>query len=228
LTRLRSAQHLALRAALVEMREATNLNQRDFATRLGRDKSFIWRMEVRERRAQVVELIEISWAACFSPPSVIQRIQSRGPLVPRAESRIEIPIASRLRTFMARKLIDEIVKARGAAEQSKRRLRAEIGRWCGMNVSTDTARCSGARCNRLAAHSRRFAPSRSRAGSNRPAAVVPRRQSAQGMCAAAHRRRPSIRRSIQPDKSTESHMYIGGILGTILIIALIVYFVRRV
>ena len=29
-------------------------------------------------------------------------------------------------------------------------------------------------------------------------------------------------------KSTESHMYIGGILGTILVIALIVYFVRRV
>lgn len=128
MTRLRSAQHLALRAALVEMREATNLNQRDFATRLGRDKSFIWRMEVGERRAQVVELIEISWAACFSPPSVIQRIQSRGPLVPRAESRIEIPIASRLRTFMARKLIDEIVKAREAAEQSKHRLSAEIGR----------------------------------------------------------------------------------------------------
>jgi hypothetical protein len=28
-------------------------------------------------------------------------------------------------------------------------------------------------------------------------------------------------------QSTENHMYIGGILGTILIIALIVYFVRR-
>ena len=59
---------------------------------------------------------------------MIQRIQSRGPLVPRAESRIEIPIASRLRTFMARTLIDEIVKAREAAEQSKRRLSAEISR----------------------------------------------------------------------------------------------------
>jgi hypothetical protein len=89
LTRLRSAQHLALQAALVEMRGATNLNQRDFATRLGRDKSFVWRMEVGERRAQVVELIEISWAAGFSPQSVIQRIRRAGPwsLEPRAASR---------------------------------------------------------------------------------------------------------------------------------------------
>jgi ribosome-binding protein aMBF1 (putative translation factor) len=110
------------------MREATNLNQRDFATRLGRNKSFVWRMEVGERRAQVAELIEISWAACFSPPSVIHRIQSRGPLVPRAESRIEIPIGLRLRAFMARTLVEEIVKAREAAEQSKRGLSAEIGR----------------------------------------------------------------------------------------------------
>jgi ribosome-binding protein aMBF1 (putative translation factor) len=128
LTRLRSAQHLALQAALVEMREATNLNQRDFATRLGRNKSFVWRMEVGERRAQVVELVEISWAAGFSPQSVIQRIQSRGPLVARAESRIEIPVGLRLRAFMARTLIEEIVKAREAAEQSKRGLSAEIGR----------------------------------------------------------------------------------------------------
>jgi hypothetical protein len=34
---------------------------------------------------------------------------------------------------------------------------------------------------------------------------------------------------MQRDRSTESHMYIGGgILGTILLIVLILYFVRRV
>jgi nitrate reductase gamma subunit len=32
----------------------------------------------------------------------------------------------------------------------------------------------------------------------------------------------------EPDGSTESDMYIGGILGTILIIALVVFFLRRV
>jgi nitrate reductase gamma subunit len=48
------------------------------------------------------------------------------------------------------------------------------------------------------------------------------------VCTAASRRQPSIRCLMQPDESTENHMYIGGILGTILIIALIVYFVRRV
>jgi hypothetical protein len=49
------------------------------------------------------------------------------------------------------------------------------------------------------------------------------------VCAAAPRRQPSIRCSMQRDKSTESHMYIGGgILGTILLLLLIVYFVRRV
>jgi hypothetical protein len=46
--------------------------------------------------------------------------------------------------------------------------------------------------------------------------------------AAASRRQPSIRCPMQGDGSTENHMYIGGILGTILVIALIVYFVRRV
>jgi hypothetical protein len=128
LTRRSSAQQVALQAAFVEMRNATNLNQRDFAVRLGRNKSFVWRLEVGERRAQVVELIETAWASGFSPPSVIEHIQSRRPLVARAENRIEIPIGSRLRAFMARTLIEEIVKAREAAEESKRGLSATIGR----------------------------------------------------------------------------------------------------
>lgn len=128
MARLRSAQHLALRDALVEMRNATNLNQRDFAARLGRQNSFVWRMEVGERRAQVVELIEIAWASGFLPQSVIERIQARRPLIHRAENRIRIPIASRLRAFMARTLIDEIVKARETMEKSKRGVSAEIGR----------------------------------------------------------------------------------------------------
>lgn len=52
LTRLRSAQHLDLQAALVEMREATNLNQRDFATRWGEIKvsSGVWKSESGARR----------------------------------------------------------------------------------------------------------------------------------------------------------------------------------
>jgi hypothetical protein len=49
------------------------------------------------------------------------------------------------------------------------------------------------------------------------------------VCAAAPRREPSIRCSMQRVGSTESQMYIGGgILGTILLLLLIVYFVRRV
>jgi len=85
-------------------------------------------MEGGGRRAQVVELIEIAWAAGLAPQSVIQRIQSRGPLVAQAESRIEIPIGLRLRSLMARKLVEDIVKAREASEQSKRGLSAKIGR----------------------------------------------------------------------------------------------------
>jgi hypothetical protein len=49
------------------------------------------------------------------------------------------------------------------------------------------------------------------------------------VCAATPRRHHSLYSSIQPDSSPESYMYIGGgILGTILVIVLIVYFVRRV
>jgi len=46
------------------------------------------------------------------------------------------------------------------------------------------------------------------------------------------RQRPDVARRSRVQYSLtnqrKSHMYIGGILGTILIIALIVYFVRRV
>ncbi|MBS0422549.1 MAG: hypothetical protein JSR66_32880 [Proteobacteria bacterium] len=128
MTRRSSAQQKAVRAAFVAMRNATKLNQREFSARLGRNNSFVWRMEVGERRAQVIELIETAWATGFSPPSVIEHIESGRPLVVQAESRIEIPIGSRLRAFMARTLIEEIVKAREAAEESRRGLSATIGR----------------------------------------------------------------------------------------------------
>jgi hypothetical protein len=49
------------------------------------------------------------------------------------------------------------------------------------------------------------------------------------VCAVARRRQASTRCLMTCDRLTESHMYIGGgILGTILLILLIVYFVRRV
>ena len=46
-------KHVLLK--LVQMREATGLSQRDLAKRLGREPSFVWRIENGERRLDVVE-----------------------------------------------------------------------------------------------------------------------------------------------------------------------------
>ncbi len=47
-----------LRAKLVEMRKAAGMNQRQLAEKLGRERSFIARVEVGERR---VDLVEFFW-----------------------------------------------------------------------------------------------------------------------------------------------------------------------
>lgn len=115
-------------AVIVEMRDAAGLVQREAAKRLYRSNSFIWRMEVGERRVKVVELIEVSWVFGFRPESAIDRIVSKRALVPHIERHIEIPLSQDLRRFLQGALIGEMVRAREAAGKSQREVSREIGR----------------------------------------------------------------------------------------------------
>lgn len=57
----------AVRAKLVEMRRSAGLTQRQLADKLGRERSFVGRIEVGERR---VDLVEFFWIcrACGQDP----------------------------------------------------------------------------------------------------------------------------------------------------------------
>ncbi len=63
-------QYEALRARLVEMRKAAGLTQRELAERLGRERSFVGRIELGERRLDVVEFFWVS-RACGQEPATI-------------------------------------------------------------------------------------------------------------------------------------------------------------
>ena len=52
----------SLRARLVQMRGAAGLTQRDLAERLGRERSFVSRIELGERRLDVVEFFWVCQA----------------------------------------------------------------------------------------------------------------------------------------------------------------------
>lgn len=75
-----------VRAHLVALRKAAGLSQRDLAERLGRERSFVARIEQSERR---VDLVEFYWIcrACGCEPSktaaqvmeVVSRADRRAP-----------------------------------------------------------------------------------------------------------------------------------------------------
>jgi len=57
---LRTEGHIALMQALVAARRDSGLTQQDLAKRLGRSQSFVAKIELGERRVEVVELVEIA------------------------------------------------------------------------------------------------------------------------------------------------------------------------
>lgn len=71
---LRSPKHRALVAAIVEVRTATGLSQREFAKKLGRTNNFVWRIEAGERQVNVLEFIEIAKAAGIPPDELMRRV----------------------------------------------------------------------------------------------------------------------------------------------------------
>jgi len=61
-------------AKLVEMRKQAGLTQRDLARKLGREHSFVWRIETGERRLDVVEFLWVCQALGQDPAAVYRHV----------------------------------------------------------------------------------------------------------------------------------------------------------
>jgi transcriptional regulator with XRE-family HTH domain len=55
---LRDPRYRAIVARLVAMRKAAELNQRELAERLGKTQSYVAKVELHERRLDIVQLVE--------------------------------------------------------------------------------------------------------------------------------------------------------------------------
>ena len=64
----------AFRDRLVGMRKAAQLTQRQLAAKLGREHSFVGRIELGERRLDVVEFYWVSRACGANPDEVARRL----------------------------------------------------------------------------------------------------------------------------------------------------------
>jgi transcriptional regulator with XRE-family HTH domain len=83
-----TAAHAQLVDALVAMRKRAGLTQRQLAARLGREQNYVGRIETRQRRVDLVELIQIC-AACGSDPraSIADIVDRVAGSVPRRRAR---------------------------------------------------------------------------------------------------------------------------------------------
>lgn len=71
---LRSAQHRALIATIVQARKAAGLTQRQLASKLKRSNSFVWKIEAGERRVDLLEFIELARCLGQDPLQMFARL----------------------------------------------------------------------------------------------------------------------------------------------------------
>ena len=74
-----SPDYRALVAALVEQRKVAGVSQRELARRLGKPPSFINKIELLERRIDLLEFIAITEAFEAKPDSVLKQIRTALP-----------------------------------------------------------------------------------------------------------------------------------------------------
>ena len=63
--------------AVVAMRQRAGLTQRDLAEKLGREQSFIGRIETRQRRIDLVEFVWIARACGEDPVAVVNEVAEK-------------------------------------------------------------------------------------------------------------------------------------------------------
>jgi transcriptional regulator with XRE-family HTH domain len=92
--------YAVLRQMLVAIRKSARLSQRDLAQRLGRERSFVARIEQGERRVDVIELLWICEACGAEPREVLSPILRAARKTGRLQARSLRP--ERLRTSAKR------------------------------------------------------------------------------------------------------------------------------
>lgn len=73
---LRTKGHAALTQALIAARKESGLTQQELAAQLGRSQSFVAKIELGERRVEVVELVEIARILGVSAASLIAPVEA--------------------------------------------------------------------------------------------------------------------------------------------------------
>jgi len=71
---LRSPRHRTLCATLIAARKASKLSQHELARRLRTSQTVIARIEIGERRVDVVEFIDLARAVKLDPREVLSRL----------------------------------------------------------------------------------------------------------------------------------------------------------
>lgn len=72
---LRSPKHLALIAVLRHARLTAGMTQQDVAEVLSRPQSFVAKVEVGERRLDVIEFMELARALGHTPQNLIGKVE---------------------------------------------------------------------------------------------------------------------------------------------------------
>ena len=67
-------QYRALLDHLIAARKASGLSQAELAARLGRPQSFVAKIEVGERRIDVIEFLELARILNVSPASILENL----------------------------------------------------------------------------------------------------------------------------------------------------------
>lgn len=77
-----------LAVAVVELRKAAGLSQRQMAAKLGREQNFVTRIETGQRRLDLIDWIAICRVCGTDPESEVSKLIRRIlPLVPKPQSR---------------------------------------------------------------------------------------------------------------------------------------------
>ena len=69
-----STERAALRAVLIEARDAAGMRQKTLAKKLGRSQSFIAKYEAGDRRIEVTEFVAISRAMGADPVALLRKL----------------------------------------------------------------------------------------------------------------------------------------------------------
>lgn len=76
---LRSNRHQVLCKLLIEARKKAHLNQTELAKRLGRRQPYISKIEIGERRVDLVELIALAEAMGADPLKIFKAVRKAKP-----------------------------------------------------------------------------------------------------------------------------------------------------